>query len=285
MNSQDLKIFLTVFESDSFNQAAKKLYMSSQGVAKIINRLENELDIELFHRSKQGITPTKYGIKLYHKSQELNQILNDIHYIKDNHDDYKNLNIYTTYGLLQKLEFNFFNKFQLQYPHIHLNIIEYPDVALNMLFDLNRVHIGFMNSPIDTRKYNSYYFTSDYFKLIIKKDNPLALKSQINLSDIVEYPFAIKGKDYKIFDMNMGHFLKAQLIPRISFQCSQDSYLLDYVIERNGVSIMLESSINYLINHCPKYNNEIIIKDIQDSIFKRDIYYVEKTMLNFLLKN
>lgn len=49
MNFEELKCFQKVYQLKSMNQAAKELYLTAQGVGRIINKLENELNTSLFY--------------------------------------------------------------------------------------------------------------------------------------------------------------------------------------------------------------------------------------------
>ena len=51
MDIKDLKCFAAVYEERSINRAAGgKLFITSQGLGKVIHKLEEELDITLFER-------------------------------------------------------------------------------------------------------------------------------------------------------------------------------------------------------------------------------------------
>ena len=71
MRIEILKQFLTVAQSGSINSAAQKLFISQQGLDAGIQRLEKELGIILFQRTKKGVVLTADG-KLFMKcAQEI----------------------------------------------------------------------------------------------------------------------------------------------------------------------------------------------------------------------
>ena len=78
MNTEELHIFAAVYKCRSFSQAADKLYMSPQGISKVIVRLENEMGVQLFNRTTQGITPTLYADRLYSQAQDIHLIFERI---------------------------------------------------------------------------------------------------------------------------------------------------------------------------------------------------------------
>ncbi len=62
---EQLKYFLEVAQSGSINAVAQHLFISQQGISDALKRMENELGVVLFKRSKVGITLTPEGEGLY----------------------------------------------------------------------------------------------------------------------------------------------------------------------------------------------------------------------------
>ena len=62
---EQLKYFLEVAQSGSINAVAQHLFISQQGISDALKRMENELGVVLFKRSKMGITLTPEGEGLY----------------------------------------------------------------------------------------------------------------------------------------------------------------------------------------------------------------------------
>ena len=69
MNSHQLQCFEAVYKEKSINKAARKLYMTPQGLGKTIQILEGELDTELFERTKLGVYPTESADYLHERAQ------------------------------------------------------------------------------------------------------------------------------------------------------------------------------------------------------------------------
>ena len=61
MTLNQLKYAIIVAESESFNEAAKKLFISQPSLSNSIKETEKEAGITIFHRSRTGITLTKDG--------------------------------------------------------------------------------------------------------------------------------------------------------------------------------------------------------------------------------
>lgn len=65
MDRKELRYFWRVYEEGGINRAAKQLFISPQGLSKVIQKLEEELDVPLFSRTQAGMEPTEYGVCLY----------------------------------------------------------------------------------------------------------------------------------------------------------------------------------------------------------------------------
>lgn len=61
MTLMQLKYVITVAESRSFSEAAKKLYISQPSLSCSVKDLEKELGMELFHRTSKGVTLSSEG--------------------------------------------------------------------------------------------------------------------------------------------------------------------------------------------------------------------------------
>lgn len=61
MKLQQLRYMIAVVQSGSFNQAAKRLFISQSSLSSAIKELENETGIELFIRTNKGISLTTDG--------------------------------------------------------------------------------------------------------------------------------------------------------------------------------------------------------------------------------
>lgn len=64
MTIQQFQYVLEVYRAGSVSQAAKNMFVGQSSVSLSITNLEKELGYPVFTRSKQGVTPTKQGMKV-----------------------------------------------------------------------------------------------------------------------------------------------------------------------------------------------------------------------------
>ena len=71
MNQKQMEYFLGVCRQGNIQSAADKLYVSRQGVSKMLKTLEEELGQLLFIRNPHGLVPTDYANALLPHVQRL----------------------------------------------------------------------------------------------------------------------------------------------------------------------------------------------------------------------
>lgn len=69
MDSRLLRCFLAVVENGSMTAAAGALHVTQPALSKSIQRLEQELGVELFERHVGGVVPTRYGEALARRAK------------------------------------------------------------------------------------------------------------------------------------------------------------------------------------------------------------------------
>src|SRR5690625_644461 len=88
MNIEQLNYIVKVDKTKSLAKAAKKLHVSSSALSQAITKLEDELNVKLFIRSRTGVKTTKAGLAIIEKAQatlySIYQIREEAKYQADN---------------------------------------------------------------------------------------------------------------------------------------------------------------------------------------------------------
>lgn len=74
MDLKHLKVFYEVAKAKKFADIAKKLHISQSALSRSVSLLEEDIQIKLLDRSKNGVTLTPKGIEIYKLCEELFQI-------------------------------------------------------------------------------------------------------------------------------------------------------------------------------------------------------------------
>lgn len=276
MTTKELEYFLAACQYGSIKTAAKKLSITSQGLSKVIIRLEDELHTQLFFRTTKGLTPTKAAQNL---AVRVNIILTEMHNIQSDFaltrsGDYRVLTVATTYGVLQYLTFQFIEEFYQAYPHIRLNLAEFPEAQIQEQLDNGKIELAFLPAPIDYSRLSGTFLTSWKHCLIINENHPLAQKESIAYTDLENVPLALKGRTYSVFSNNITRLLKQGVTPDIYLETTSE-YLIHAAAEQNcAVGVTLD----FLAEESVKYPT--VIRYFKDPECVKDVYLVHRNTVS-----
>ena len=79
MDSTDLNFFSAVALAGGIGRAAHDLHTVQSNVTQRIRALENQLGVQLFHRSKKGVTLTSMGSRLLPYAKRISDLLAEAH--------------------------------------------------------------------------------------------------------------------------------------------------------------------------------------------------------------
>ena len=275
MDTRDLKIFTVAFESSSFNSAAQKVFITPQGLAKIINKLEAELDAPLFIRSANGISPTIYGKKLYQRVRELDYLLHDVASIKGAYAAEKTLlSVYATNGAFYYLGYEFFRKYQDIHPDIAFNLVEIPDSFLNEQFLEKEYHLGFLAGPVNPIYFDSVFVASVSQCLIMHPDHPVASLPKVKAADLEGYPIAILGREYSAFRAHHNMLIDQRLSPNVVLETSNDSLIFEFAAGNRGIGFIQKNLLSRTVCKASVEAGEVAVKELEDVNMTKDIYFV-----------
>lgn len=275
MDTRDLRIFSVTYESNSFNSAAAKIYMTPQGLAKVINKLETELDVPLFVRSVNGISPTVYGTNLYHKVRDLDYLLHEVSSLKGSYSAAKTaLSIYATNGAFYYLGYEFFYEYQTVHPNITFNLVEVPDSILNDQFLERKYHLGFLAGPVNPELFDSIFVSTVSQCVIMHPNNPLAKLDTLRPSDLQGVPTALLGREYSSFRAHANMMMDHESSPTIVLETSNDSLIFEFAANNHGVGFVQKSLLSRTVARASVESGEVVAKDLSDVNMSKDIYFV-----------
>lgn len=101
MKLQQLRYLVAAAQYGSFRTAAQKLYVSQSSVSTAVKELEQELGVEIFNRTRRGISLTSDGVELLgHVKQLLAQADDILDYYSQNRENKLKLNVSSLHNLL-----------------------------------------------------------------------------------------------------------------------------------------------------------------------------------------
>lgn len=293
MEIRNLITFMHVAELNSFTKAASQLGYSQSTISFQIKQLEDELNCMLFERINHTITLTKTGQELLKYAQNIVNLTEQFKNNLSNNQEVSGfIHIVSPDSICENLLRKNYSVFHQQYPMINLKFSTGDTSDMFDQLNHNEADIIF---TLDTHVYDKDYIIAKEESVnthfVVNMNHPLALKSNISIRDLMEYPFILTEKNMgyrRILDEALSkHSLEVNPVLEISrtdliTELLQDnpraiSFLPDFVTEK----AIQKNKLAYL--------NVI---DFKADIWKQLIYHKNKWMsnhldafINFMIKN
>jgi len=168
--------FLTLYEEQNFSKASTKLYITQQGLSRQIQALEDELNVVLFERSKQGVVPTEICETLYpvlrHMYAEYEKALSLAE--EGRKQNRKCISVAFAQGISNSGSAEFIFDYQKLHPEINIEILESTQpVCIQKLLN-KEIDMAFLVNPIDKAMFNAVTLSEGYMYAAMHKTHPLA---------------------------------------------------------------------------------------------------------------
>lgn len=249
MNTSWLEYLLVIKQVKSINLAAKKLYMSRQGLNKAITSLEKELGIQLLERNHTGVQLTPNGEIV---ANEAENILNKIQKLKElygnlpnPHQEESHIILYSIPAINYALT-HFVKTYSACNPcFVNLHTIDGKD-CLERLLEINEPlsdGIYFLADYdkdnvakiLNNKNFICRKIQEDQFCLLVGKTHPLNAYTTVSLSSIKKHKIGL----YSMNDSPKNPFLQAIFknnIPKIDL-CTDNMDLLIDALKNNRVVV------------------------------------------------
>ena len=185
MNKRQLIYFAEVYRCQNIQNASDRLFISRQGVSKVIRSMENELGQKLFIRTSEVVFPTDFAISLYPHVLKLIDEYNYIEGMNTLSTQKKSvLTIYSIDNFFSYLSSDFFIDFGNAYPNITLSIVDTSDdFALEGVMT-QKCQIAIVNGPLDFTQFKGTEIFYMRYCARLNINHPLAQKPMLTLSDL-----------------------------------------------------------------------------------------------------
>lgn len=156
LTQRQLKIFITVAQSSSLQQAGKAVHMSQSGITRALQELESQLSCSLFVRtSKKSLKLTPQGEFFFRIAKkwigEIEAVTNDLMRIGENSETC--ITVAAGSGFCGLLASDLINHLSKTVSTIQVKLIEAHSTAITKFIDLGRADFG-IGTPIG---FNEHY--------------------------------------------------------------------------------------------------------------------------------
>ena len=244
MTFEQLDYFIASVESETFFDAAESMHTTQSTLSKQIRKLEKELNVDLWNRSRRRAELTPAGKAFYSEAQKLSRQYHDtLKKMKEFQPVVKQelcigtLPFLAQYHLTERIR-----KFIQLHPEITLSLSEVEETDLLAGFSQDTFELIIARETmIDTELYSFKTIAEDTLSVILPSNHPLATYTALSLEDIRSERFILMHPYTSICQLCMKLFEEASIQPKILRTARVES-IISAVQIGEGISLFPESN-------------------------------------------
>ncbi len=246
MELRQLKYFVEVGRLGSFSLASKSLFITQSTISQQIQKLEEELGVELLTRDTRHVTLSDYGEQFYPCAV---QVLEEARAGAERIRDVKALKVGTlsvgaTYSfgpLLKQTVLDFYRK----YPRIRLDLVITSKEALwQKLLDRELDVALTYKSPLGDDRIESHLLFQSRLCLVGRVGELKGVGKEVSVQDLSRFPLALPSKGLQARDTLEDVLFAQNVNLDIRLEINSVRSLLDLVGSSPLVTILSEEAIN-----------------------------------------
>ena len=214
MNLQQLEYIVAVDTHRHFEKAAEQCFITQATLSMMIKKLEQELDIIIFDRSRQPVVPTETGKAVIEQARV---ILKETQQLKLLSKEAKTgttgiLRIGVIPTVAPYLLPLFLNDFLKNYPDVRLKIVEQTTEHLLKLLSADKLDVAIMATPLAEKGFAEKHLFFEEFKVYVAEESKGGRKKYILAEDI---------DINRLWLLEEGHCLRSQVLNLCEIQKKQ----------------------------------------------------------------
>lgn len=245
MESRHLRYFIAVAEHLNFSRAAEKLHMSQPPLSQRIRKLEEEIGVRLFDRSRHNVQLTEGGRVLLEWART---IIGDIERAalstqRAHRGETGRLVIgfmhSAPYDLLPRL----LRRFRHRYPEVQLGLREMSKADQLVALQEGRIDIGLSRPPIIADGLETQTVFREKLVLALPAHHSLARHRTLKLSMLANHPFIGYSREITVLNGVIFHACQmAGFSPQVVQDSAQLHTIVSLVSAGIGVAIVPASA-------------------------------------------
>lgn len=259
MTFQQLEYIVALSKTKHFVNAAEMCGVTQPTLSMMIQKLEDELDLKIFDRSKHPIEITTIGAKIIEQAQATLCQLNKINEIvaSEKGDISGDINIGIIPTVAPYLLPKFFSKFRNSYPELSFKISEMRTSTIEKRLLLGEVDMAILSTPLNNPNILEIPLYYEKFVAYISPDNEL-----YNEKELISEKLPVD----QLWVLEEGHCLRNQVFNFCSIE-AKTSYvyeagsietLIKIVDENGGYTVIPELHVEILTEEQKKNLRRLI---------------------------
>ena len=246
MTFEQLEYFLAAARAETFFDAAETLHITQSSLSKQIMKLEKELNVRLFDRSRRSAVLTDAGREflkeagdLFHRYRAMRKRMQAFEDVSERTLRIGTLPFLSQYGLT-----GLFKDFSAAHPEIRLLLEEVEEIDLLSGFSSGRYDLIIARSHMcDESHFRFLLLDEDRLAAMLPAGHPLAWRKSVSLSDLAGEPFLLMHPYTSLYQLCMKLFHDAGITPHVLRTARLES-IISAVALGEGVSLFAEKNFN-----------------------------------------
>lgn len=247
MDLRQLRYFLAAAADLNFRRAAERVHVSQPALSQRIQALEEELGVQLFARSAQGVRLTASG-EVFAKGAR--QVLREVDLavasarLADRGESGRLSVAFNEIGGQQPIVGNCLALFRTAFPNVAVELSEMGEADQYEALRAGAIDAGFhFRIPGAHGEFAARRLDAQDFVLVAPQSHPLATRERVALSDLADAPMIMLRRDVNAdtYDGILRAFAQAQIPLRTVLETSSDAALLTLVAAGLGLAIAMDA--------------------------------------------
>lgn len=242
MTIKELEEFRVICQRGSLAKASKELFMSPQGLSRVLKNLENELDCTLVNRVVSGLELTKSGEYLRDYAE---LVLNGYDKLKKEIESVKDyaggvIDLLVAYDIIRYLTPECFQKFQQSFPDITFSFAEYPDRIVEKMLLEKEGNVALSIGPFVRDCFDVKSLKKCNLGLLVYEEHPLAQKERVTIEDLQNEALYLENNSFKINEFIQSKCWNKGFEPNIVFETNGFDMCYKMCRMKKGISVTVD---------------------------------------------
>lgn len=242
MNTRLLMYFVKLVETENFTHAAKQLHIAQPALSVAIKKLEQQLDLPLFHRNERKVTLTDEGKVLLVHARLILQQIDDANIamaeLKGLEKGEVKLGVPSMLGSYLFPEI--LMGFKSQYPNLKLTIIEAGTQSIRQMLLAGELDLGVIHNEAVPERLATTHLITSQMVAVVSEAHHLATQSVIKFDDFFNEDLVMFKTGYFHREFIDDVCQKYHFTPKISFETNLLPMMLNIVRHNFSISALLE---------------------------------------------
>lgn len=217
MTVLQVKIFLCVWQTKKYSDAADELGLSQSNLSKQLKALEDEFLVKLFEKTQKGVEPTDAAIGLYphflYIMRQYQEMLLNIQDLPSTEE--LELKLGSQYFTMQYNIMPMIKRFTDIHKNVHVSIHEVRALELQDMLDKNMLDAIFIYKELLQKEYKRIFtIKSDVMVAVMSPDHPFNGRGSIGLKELQHERFLMMRGDLLLYNFFLNCCINVGFVPK-----------------------------------------------------------------------